>query len=181
MLNFEFHYSQEEMPTWCHANCYFEILQRFIECCCTFSRLFTTCGSILSALWLHLTPNCPVLLAGIWAKKAFSPLAPPKFNIPIGIPLSCARFTSLHAEYVARLLPITKIRPAVSIASSAAIFTSALIDSPNMMTAGLRTPAFDEGNQAPSASTSTRAFSPFDIVAGASARHVGQAGYRNVL
>ena len=93
---------------------------------------------------------------------------------------SLALFTNLQAEYVARLLPMIRIRAAPSIASSAEVLTFELMDSPNMTTAGLSTPAVDLGDQAPSLSISTLAFVPSTRIGGC-ARHVGHAGYLKVV
>ena len=100
--------------------------------------------------------------------------------MPIGKCRSFALFTNLQAEYVARLLPTTRMRLASSMALSAAILISEAMDSPNMTTAGFRTPAFEAGDQAPSSSTSTEALVPSAKIGGV-ATHVGQAGYLKVV
>lgn len=95
-------------------------------------------------------------------------------SIPIGIPFSFAFLTNLQAEYVAKLLPITKMREDVFTASSAASLTGPGIDSPNIITAGFSIPAVLEGNHPPSLSV---CILPLISLA----RHVGHAGYLKVL
>ena len=100
--------------------------------------------------------------------------------MPIGKCRSFALFTNLQAEYVAKLLPTTKIRLASSMALSAAVLISEAMDSPNMTTAGFRMPAFEVGDQAPSSSTTTEALVP-SAKTGGLARQIGQAGYLKVV
>jgi hypothetical protein len=139
-------------------------------------------GSNFSLLCEHLAPCCPLFPFGMPSYSSSSPLIPPKFKTPIGIPFSLALLINLNAEYVAKLLPMTKTRPASSIASSAAVLTSDGIDSPNIITAGFRIPAFDEGNQAPSSSTSIFITPPSANFPSSLffLAHTGQGGYRNV-
>ncbi|PNY27064.1 hypothetical protein TCAP_02999 [Tolypocladium capitatum] len=127
-----------------------------------------------------LTPRSPACRGSKSAKSCSSPLTPPMFTMAMGMPLSLALLTSLQAEYVASDVPTTSNRPAPSMASSAAVLTSAAMLSPNMTTAGLRIPAVLGNVQAPWESTRTACLRPSGF-AGGSARHRGQAGYLKVV